>query len=31
MEAVVSENMVKGLEEIVGAKYVRADDVIRWT
>jgi len=31
MEAVLSENMVKGLEGIVGAKFVRADDVIRWT
>ncbi|MCK4362943.1 MAG: FAD-binding oxidoreductase [Dehalococcoidia bacterium] len=31
MEAVASENIVKGLAEIVGEKYVRADDVIRWT
>jgi glycolate oxidase len=31
MEAVASENIVKGLVEIVGQKYVRADDVIRWT
>jgi FAD/FMN-containing dehydrogenase len=31
MEAVASENIVKGLEEIVGEKYVRADDVVRWT
>ncbi|GAG24450.1 unnamed protein product, partial [marine sediment metagenome] len=31
MEAVASKNIVKGLVEIVGQKYVRADDVIRWT
>jgi glycolate oxidase len=31
MEAVATKNIVKDLEEIVGEKRVRADDVIRWT
>ena len=31
MEAVATKNILKDLEEIVGEKRVRADDVVRWT